>query len=175
MRGRLATGLTKACSAGRLPVPARHHPFIQPTARPNPMRKRTTGLWPSLPHLVSTRSGRDGDAEARSRSRSDQIIQSPTCGCPRSLFSRIKSAKVVLSTTSEIACRTRPQKQKKWHPPGKSQNFGRLWLTQSTGAIGPSTKSHDLANRQLICGPRQQVTSLRTSTALHETASLELV
>ena len=68
-----------------------------------------------------------------------QMTQSPTYPRFRSRFSRTRSANVVRSTTSEIACRTRPQKPKKWHSPWKSHSLGRDWLTQSTGAIGPST------------------------------------
>ena len=43
------------------------------------------------------------------------------------------------STTSVIALRTRPQNPKKLHSPWNSHSLCRDWLTQSTGAIGPST------------------------------------
>ena len=114
--------------------------------------------------------GLRGDVARRPRRHGHAVVaMPPRVRCPladvclrfRSRFSRTRSANVVWSTTSEIAWRTRPQNPKKWHSPWNSHSLWRDWLTQSTGAIGPSTIPHDLADRDLLRRPGKAIAPLR--------------
>ena len=160
-----------------------------PRARPSrrrsssvspPVLRRERTTWPrptrTRPLANRTRLGVRRSIQPvalRHRSALKSSTRPHSRACAPALHA-IRSAKVVWSTTSEMAWRTRPQKPKKWHSPWNSHSFGRDWLTQSTGAIGPSTYRMTSPIVSSSAGLRQAIAALGPSPALHKPAALEL-